>query len=213
MFTGIIEDIGTISALKRKYGQLDLTVESALICSDLKVDDSVALNGVCLTVTDIEAPRFTVQAGYETLLRSTLERWTQGRLVNLERAVRADSRLGGHIVQGHVDTVSRVLQIREHGQFREFSFSLPGNIYSEVIEKGSIAVDGVSLTVSGKLQDRFSVSLIPHTLKNTLFRHYRSGTEVNLETDILGKYVLESLKNGPSGLNRDRLKSWGYEDL
>ncbi len=209
MFTGLIEDIGTVKALRNGSGYRELDIESELICSDLKPDDSVAANGICLTVVRVNSPVFTVQAVRETLSRSTLGFWKSGKLLNLERAVRADARLGGHIVQGHVDGTADLISLHHLGENSEFTFLIPEDQAKFTVEKGSITIDGVSLTIARKNGREISVSLIPHSLRHTLFREYAVGDTVNMESDIFGKYVWE-MGQSRKALDRETLKNWGY---
>ncbi|KAB8185562.1 riboflavin synthase [Microbispora catharanthi] len=189
MFTGIVEELGEVVALEPRGDSARLTVRGAVVTADAGHGDSIAVNGVCLTVADAEGDSFTADVMKETLDRSSLGALSPGSRVNLERAVRADQRLGGHIVQGHVDGTGEVLS-REPGEHWEVvRLSLPANLARYVVEKGSIAVDGVSLTVAGVTDDSFSVSLIPTTLELTTLGRKKPGEPVNLEVDVIAKYV------------------------
>ncbi|MGI5159618.1 riboflavin synthase [Microbispora sp. CA-102843] len=189
MFTGIVEELGEVVALEPRGDSARLTVRGAVVTADARHGDSIAVNGVCLTVADAEGDSFTADVMKETLDRSSLGVLSPGSRVNLERAVRADQRLGGHIVQGHVDGTGEVLS-REPGEHWEVvRLSLPANLARYVVEKGSIAVDGVSLTVAGVTDDSFSVSLIPTTLELTTLGRKQPGEPVNLEVDVIAKYV------------------------
>ncbi|TQS30966.1 riboflavin synthase [Microbispora sp. KK1-11] len=189
MFTGIVEELGEVVALEPRGDSARLTVRGAVVTADAGHGDSIAVNGVCLTVADAEGDSFTADVMKETLDRSSLGALRPGSRVNLERAVRADQRLGGHIVQGHVDGTGEVLS-REPGEHWEVVWlSLPANLARYVVEKGSIAVDGVSLTVAGVTDDSFSVSLIPTTLELTTLGRKQPGEPVNLEVDVIAKYV------------------------
>ncbi len=189
MFTGIVEELGEVVALEPRGDSARLTVRGAVVTADAGHGDSIAVNGVCLTVADAEGDSFTADVMKETLDRSSLGALSPGSRVNLERAVRADQRLGGHIVQGHVDGTGEVLS-REPGEHWEVvRLSLPANLARYVVEKGSIAVDGVSLTVAGVTDDSFSVSLIPTTLELTTLGCKKPGEPVNLEVDVIAKYV------------------------
>jgi len=189
MFTGIVEELGEVVALEPRGDSARLTVRGPVVTADARHGDSIAVNGVCLTVAGAEGDSFTADVMKETLDRSSLGALRPGSRVNLERAVRADQRLGGHIVQGHVDGTGEVLS-REPGEHWEVvRLSLPANLARYVVEKGSIAVDGVSLTVAAVTDDTFSVSLIPTTLDLTTLGRKQPGEPVNLEVDVIAKYV------------------------
>ena len=194
MFTGLIEDLGTIHRVDRKSDAAVLVIApKALATSELVLGESVAVDGACLTVTQIEpsggAGRFTVLAGAETLRRTTLGDLRPQSKVNLERALRLGDRLGGHLVAGHVDAVGQISSRRDLGSNLEIDFRTPPELLRYVIEKGSIAVDGISLTVNRVGDAAFSVALIPHTVANTTLAHKAVGARVNLEVDLVGKYV------------------------
>ncbi|MFI9836848.1 riboflavin synthase [Nonomuraea sp. NPDC051941] len=189
MFTGIIEEKGEVVAIDQAGGGAVLSVRGPVVTSDAKHGDSIAVNGVCLTVVEVEDGVFTVDVMRESLDRSSLGGLKQGSPVNLERAVRADQRLGGHIVQGHVDGTA-VLLSREPGEsWDDVRFSLPEALSPYVAEKGSIAIDGISLTVTTVDDDSFGVSLIPTTLKLTTMGERQVGDTVNIEVDVIAKYV------------------------
>ena len=186
LFTGLVADLGTVKAVDASDGGVRLTVETAL---ELDEGDSVAVNGVCLTATSLPGGAFTADVMHETLRRSSLGALEAGSKVNLELPLRADDRLGGHFVQGHVDGLGTVWDVREEGFSHVVSIGAPPEIMRYVIEKGSIAVDGVSLTISGLGEDWFQVSLIPETLERTILGEATTGTPVNLEVDVLAKYI------------------------
>ncbi|MEZ0071889.1 riboflavin synthase [Planotetraspora sp. GP83] len=189
MFTGIVEELGEVVGVEPQSDAARLSVRGAVVTGDARHGDSIAVNGVCLTVADVEGDVFTADVMKETLDRSSLGVLRPGSRVNLERAVRADQRLGGHIVQGHVDGTGVVLS-REPGEHWEVvRLSLPEALNRYVVQKGSIAVDGVSLTVVGVDTDAFAVSLIPTTLDLTTLGRKQPGDPVNLEVDIIAKYV------------------------
>lgn len=193
MFTGIIETMGKISRLEKERGNLHITIQSD-IAGELKVDQSLAHNGVCLTVVAVDGDQYTVTAIEETLQRSNLGTLEVGSHVNLERAMVLGARLDGHLVQGHVDQMARCTQVEEADGSWVFHFEYetgPGGI---TIEKGSITVDGVSLTVVDSGPGTFSVAIIPYTYEHTRFGEYREGSLVNLEFDMIGKYVARLLK-------------------
>jgi len=186
VFTGLVADLGTVSAVDASDGGVRLTVQTGL---ELGEGDSVSVNGVCLTATSLPSGAFTADVMHETLRRSSLGALEAGSKVNLELALRAADRLGGHFVQGHVDGMGTVWDVRDEGFSSVVSIGAPPEIMRYVIEKGSIAVDGVSLTVSGLGDDWFQVSLIPETLQRTTLGDATTGTPVNLEVDVLAKYI------------------------
>ncbi len=194
MFTGIIETLGKITRLKKDGGNLHLTISSGLT-PELKVDQSVAHNGVCLTVVNIQNNEYTVTAVEETLLKTNLNDLKEGALVNLERAMILGSRLDGHIVQGHVDTTATCTHVEERDGSWYFTFAYEPNEQHVTIEKGSITIDGVSLTVVNSLRHSFSVAIIPYTYEHTRFKEYNKGSRVNLEFDVIGKYVARLVAN------------------
>ena len=188
MFTGIIETLATVHSLRRKQSNLHLELESPL-AAELKVDQSVAHNGVCLTVVAQSATHYTVTAIEETLQKTNLNDLVVGDKVNLERAMKLGARLDGHLVQGHVDTTAICTSVEERDGSWWFSFSYEKNPQWVTIEKGSITVDGTSLTVVDSKTNSFSVAIIPYTYEHTRFNTYKVGTRVNLEFDLIGKYV------------------------
>ncbi len=192
MFTGIIEEIGKIKALKPISGSIRITVDAKTVTKDMKIDDSVSLNGACQTVIHKSNTEFTVEAVEETLKKTTLGKFKTGKMINLERAMILGDRLGGHLVQGHVDCIGRVQTIQNEGTGKLLWIEFPHEFSKYVVPIGSICIDGVSLTVAKKENHRFMVSIIPHTWKMTTFNELRVGSEVNLEFDIIGKYI-ESL--------------------
>ncbi|HEY7892403.1 MAG TPA: riboflavin synthase [Solirubrobacteraceae bacterium] len=188
MFTGLIADLGRVQTLERDELGVRLTVTSSL-AGQLREGDSIAVNGVCLTATAVSESSFQAQAMHETLSRSSLGALQAGSPVNLELALRASDRLGGHIVQGHVDGTGTIRELRQDGFARLVRIDAPAELMRYLVSKGSIAVDGVSLTVSEIATDGFSVSLIPETLERTNLGGAQAGTRVNLEVDILAKHV------------------------
>lgn len=193
MFTGIIETMGKVSRLEKDRGNLHITIQSD-IARELKVDQSLAHNGVCLTVVAVDADQYTVTAIDETLQRSNLGALEVGSLVNLERAMVLGARLDGHLVQGHVDQMGRCTRVEEADGSWVFNFEYEGGPGRVTIEKGSITVDGVSLTVVDSGPGTFSVAIIPYTYEHTRFGQYQAGSPVNLEFDMIGKYVGRLLK-------------------
>ena len=195
MFTGIVEERGTVASVEPLTNAERIAISGSVVLADVRPGDSIAVNGVCLTVVDIGPDSFTADVMQETLKRSSLGSAGVGSEVNLERAARLDSRLGGHLVQGHVDGTGEVLVIEPDPHWTLMRISLPAGLGRYVVEKGSITVDGVSLTVVGVDDDGFSVSLIPTTLAETTLGSRRVGVTVNLEVDAIAKYV-ERLMQG-----------------
>jgi riboflavin synthase len=188
MFTGLVQDLGTVSAVEATPDGVRIVVASALT-GELSEGDSVSVNGVCLTATAIAGGRFSADVMNETLRRCTLADVSEGAHVNLELPLRAADRLGGHVVQGHADGIGTVREAREDGFARVVTIDAPPELLRYVVEKGSIAVDGISLTVAGVTERTFEVALIPETLERTNLGAVTSGTPVNLEVDVLAKYV------------------------
>ena len=195
MFTGIIETLGIIKDLKKDNNNLNITVFSS-ITHELKIDQSVAHNGVCLTVIAINNGEYTVTAIKETIEKTNLADWKVGDLLNLERAMKLGDRLDGHIVQGHVDQTGICKSIEEANGSWYFTFEYESNLNNITIEKGSITANGVSLTVVNSKEKEFSVAIIPYTFEHTNFKNIQIGTTINLEFDVVGKYVarLHSLR-------------------
>ncbi len=217
MFTGIVEEVGSIRELRIGSEGAEVTVACPRLAPAVRIGDSVAVNGVCLTATGVAADRFTCDISAETLRRTALGKARAGSRVNLERALEAGGRLGGHFVQGHVDDVGRFLARTPSGQGFEISFGYPGDLARYLVYKGSIAVDGISLTISGLRQGDFTVSVIPHTLKETTLAALGPGDAVNLEVDILGKYFeryfqlgLFGNAGGAARITADYLKDQGF---
>jgi len=194
MFTGLIQDIGKIQSVEPQSGGVRVTISTHLDLGLLKIGDSIAVDGVCLTLVKISGNTFTVEVSPETLQRTTLSEARQGGLVNLETALRMSDPLGGHFVAGHVDGTGEITEIVREGNFLCYRFRIPPEIDRYVVEKGSIAVDGISLTVA-QCQDReFVASIIPHTAQATTLGRKRVGDRVNLESDLLAKYVEKFLR-------------------
>ena len=188
MFTGIIEELGEIKRLEKQNGNLHLTLKASLT-PELKIDQSIAHNGVCLTVVDIQDDLYTVTAISETLDKTNLGELREGDEVNLERGMKLGARLDGHIVQGHVDQTAVCSNITEKDGSWEYTFQYDPQLQNLTIEKGSITINGVSLTVVNSQKSEFSVAIIPFTHEHTNFKHFKEGTVVNLEFDVIGKYV------------------------
>ena len=214
MFTGLIEDIGKVRKLERSGSSARLAIATALPAAEFLIGDSVAVNGACLTVTTIAGTLLSFDVSPETLDRSGLGRLASGDQVNLERAMRLSDRLGGHIVTGHIDCVATVTERREESGNILFSFRVSSENLRYVIEKGSVAIDGISLTVNSVTYDGFSVNIIPHTAQMTTLRFKKPGDSVNIETDIIGKYVERLLAgSGPrqsGGISMKKLMENGF---
>ncbi len=195
MFTGIVEEIGTVKKISRGQ-KAYLEIQADKIFSDIHTGDSIAVNGVCLTVTDFSGKIFTADVMNETFNRSSLGNLRNGSHVNIERAMSANGRFGGHIVSGHIDGTGRITDVRKDDNAVWYKISADENIMKYTVEKGSIAVDGISLTVAKVGKDNFSVSIIPHTREETILSEKKSGDYVNLENDIIGKYVERFLNFG-----------------
>lgn len=200
MFTGIIEEVGTMKRIDRSGQAMVLTIEAKHILDDVKLGDSIAVNGVCLTVISFSTSSFTVDVMPETFRRTGLRKLSSGSPVNLERAMAAGGRFGGHIVQGHVDSIGVITNRRTEENAVVFQLEpLDDSLLKYVIPHGSITIDGISLTVVDAGEKAFTVSIIPHTLAQTVLQHKGKGDEVNLEADILGKYVERLLLSGGRG--------------
>ena len=189
MFTGIIEELGTVGQMDRRPDSIKLTIQARKVLEGTQLGDSIAVNGVCLTVTSMTDSSFTADVMHETMRRSSLSDIKSGSKVNLERAMQVGGRLGGHIVSGHIDGVGHIARIAADGIARVITISIPKDMEPFIVEKGSIAIDGISLTVVSVGNSQFSVSIIPHTMANTTLIDKHPGAVVNLETDVLGKYV------------------------
>jgi riboflavin synthase len=192
MFTGIIETLGKVIEVEKKPNQLILTLQSEL-AKELKVDQSLAHNGICLTITHIENDQFTVCAVQETLDKTTIGNWKKNEEVNLERGIKLSDRLDGHIVQGHVDTVGKCTNVVDEDGNRIYTFLFDASFAALMVEKGSIVINGVSLTCYNVGQHSFQVTIIPYTYDNTCFKNLAVNDAVNLEFDILGKYLQRNL--------------------
>ena len=188
MFTGIVEEVGVVA----KISENAMTVRASKVSEDLKLGDSIAVNGACLTAVTLNGGEFSVDLSPETMRRTSLGQLSEGRPVNLERALLASDRMGGHIVQGHVDGTGRIVSTRPEGDSIVFRITVPKRLNRYVVEKGFVAVDGISLTVVKRSASSFTIAVIPYTLNNTNLASLSVGDRVNLETDILAKYI-ESL--------------------
>lgn len=195
MFTGLVEEKGSVVSIEsiNDGTAIELTVAASVVHSDANIGDSIAINGCCLTVIKIDGDQLSFEAGSETLSRTNLGKLEIGSPVNLERALAVGQRMGGHYVSGHIDVLATVDQRNEDGQWAEFWFRVPSEWTKQMANKGSVAIDGISLTLVEVQAERFSVALIPHTLAATTLRDRNVGDTVNIETDLLAKYVQQQL--------------------
>ena len=215
MFTGIVEEVGAIKNIKRGQHSAALTIQAKTVLEETRIGDSIAVNGICLTVTRLFPDGFSADVMHETLNRSSLAGLSAGSIVNLERAMPANGRFGGHIVAGHVDGVGHIANIRRDDTAVWYTVHAGPEILRYVVEKGSIAIDGISLTVAAVGEREFSISAIPHTVRQTVLHHRRKGDLVNLETDIIGKYIEKLLQPAvpqpkESTITRDLLSRCGF---
>ena len=194
MFTGIIETLGTIQEIKKDKDNIHITIASSLT-DELQIDQSVAHNGICMTVVAIDKDLYTVTAIGETIKKTNISHWQTGDMVNLERAMKLGDRLDGHIVQGHVDQIGNCINAKETNGSWYYTFEYDAALENITIEKGSITVNGVSLTVVDSGKNNFSVAIIPYTFEHTNFNSFKEGTKVNLEFDVIGKYVSKLYAN------------------
>ncbi len=213
MFTGLIEEIGQVRQLRREEGVQRLEIGARHVLADLDIGASINIDGACQTVVDLTAHSFWVESVEETLERTTLGQLHSGRAVNLERSLRLQDRLGGHLVLGHVDGVGRISRLEQRQRNWILSIETPAELERFIASKGSIAVDGISLTVVETGSGGFTLSVIPHTFDHTTLAQRRSGDQVNLEVDVIARYVERFLASGGSpepGLSLDRLREMGY---
>ena len=207
MFTGIIEEVGAVS---RRSGA-DLTIMAKVVLEGVQEGDSIAINGACLTVVSFAPESFVVQMSPETLERTTLGGLRPGDAVNLERAMAYGGRVGGHFVQGHVDGVGRVHSVQNQGEFSLWRFQAPNEVARYLVPKGSVAIDGISLTVIEPAGDTFGVAIIPATIEKTTLSSKRAGDSVNMEADMLGKHIFHYMKQmARGGLTLEKLKNHGF---
>jgi riboflavin synthase len=212
MFTGIIEELGVVDGIETRANGARIRLRCGKVLDDAAIGSSIAVNGVCLTATELSRNGFAAEVAAETLRRSTLGQLKPGDHVNLERPLAAGGRLGGHIVQGHVDGVGEIVSLEQRGGDWWLKVRVPAALSRYTAEKGSIAIDGISLTVAAIESDVASASVIPHTYANTVLKLRRAGDRVNIECDILAKYVERLLggRAGSSSLTEDKLREWGY---
>lgn len=212
MFTGLIEEIGRVRQVRRQSRFQRLEIAATRLLEDLRIGDSVNVDGACQTVVDLDSSGFAVESVEETLRRTTLGRLRAGDPVNLERALRPDTRLGGHLVLGHVDGVGRLAALEPGQESWTLTVEPPAELERYIASKGSIAVDGISLTVAAVGDQRFTVAVIPHTFEHTTLAGRRVGDPVNLEVDIIARYIERLLQGSgaPEGLTWDGLRNMGY---
>ena len=214
MFTGIVEEVGTIRNIKRGQHSAVLTIQAKTVLEETRIGDSIAVNGICLTVTRLFPDGFSADVMHETLNRSSLGKLVSGSAVNLERAMAADGRFGGHIVSGHIDGIGKVAAITRDDNAIWYQIKTDSGILKYIVEKGSVAIDGISLTVAKTDRHSFSVSIIPHTAKETTLSLKRCGDVVNLENDIVGKYIEKFLalreEEPQTGITREFLLKNGF---
>jgi len=216
MFTGLIEDIGTVKKIDKKGGSMSLLIESNLDLTETKTGDSISVDGVCLTIVELLPKGFRVEVSPETIQRATLREIKEGQKVNLERAMRISDRLGGHLVLGHVDGIGKIKGVSKDVNSTRMKISASKDIMKYIIEKGSVAIDGISLTVNDCTDDEFGVNIIPHTASHTTLINKKVGDSINIENDIIGKYVERFLdkgqgkREGDSKINREFLSKHGF---
>ena len=214
MFTGIVEEVGTVRSIQRGSTSSFIEIQAHTVLEGTRIGDSIAVNGVCLTVTDLGRDSFRADVMNETLSRSSLGSLRSGSPVDLERAMAAGGRFGGHIVSGHIDGTGTITDIKKDGIAHWYTISAPSEIMRYIVEKGSVAIDGISLTVAKVTDASFSVSIIPHTAAQTVLSGKKPGDIVNLENDIIGKYVEKLMKPAedekPSGITMDFLARNGF---
>ncbi|MDD4803157.1 MAG: riboflavin synthase [Syntrophomonas sp.] len=214
MFTGIVEELGTVKRINRGSNSCQIAILAEKILEDVKIGDSIAINGVCLTVTTFERDSFSADMMAETMEKTNLKHLSSGQRVNLERAARLGDRMGGHLVQGHVDAVGTIMEHQQVDIAMVLRISAPAEMLHYLVAKGSVAIDGISLTVVNVLTDSFTVSIIPHTAKVTTLGLKKPGDTVNLESDIIGRYVEKLLKKNTglqqSGMTCEFLAENGF---
>ncbi len=213
MFTGIIQQVCSVKALSKSGDSAALTIDLGQLANQAKIGDSIAINGACLTVSKLAGTLATFDVSGETLTKTTLGKLTPGAKVNIELALRADDRFGGHFVQGHVDGSATIKKIEKKADFATFTFTAPKDLLDQMISKGSVAIDGISLTVAELNPDGFTVAIIPQTLKETTLGQAKITAQVNIEIDIITKTVrkyLQQLSPDKSGLTLEDLKQQGF---
>jgi len=210
VFTGIIEEIGEVIHIQKLIDGLEITVSAHKVIDDLMPNDSIAIDGACHTVIRVSHSTFSFQAVGETIQKTTLGSFRVHRKVNLERPLTLNSRLGGHMVQGHINTVTRILHLNRKGENYQLVIDIPSQFRKYCIEEGSITVDGISLTIAKINQSKASMSIIPHTFVNTTLQYKKPGDNVNIEVDIIGRYIESILSNKETDITINKLRDWGY---
>lgn len=211
MFTGIIAAVGQLKSLESRGGDIRLHIDPAkLDLTDVKLGDSIAINGVCLTVVEMASRSLQFDVSQETLQRTSLGQLKTGSEANLEKALAVGDRLGGHMVSGHVDGLGEVISKTASARSWQYKIKVPAELERYIAEKGSITIDGVSLTVNGVFDGGFDINIIPHTLEETIIKHYQTGTKVNLEVDLIARYLERLLPQTGSTISRDFLTQQGY---
>jgi len=210
MFTGIIEEVGEIVSISHHAKSPKITIGAKKIFDDLALGDSISTNGVCLTVSDFTHSQFTADIMNESLSRSTLGSLRVGHLVNLERAMSANGRFGGHIVSGHIDGTGKIINIKKEDNATWYTIGTHKDIMNYIVEKGSIAIDGISLTVADLTSSSFKISIIPHTISNTILNDKKIGDKVNLENDLFAKYIEKFILNNNERITKTKLTQFGF---
>lgn len=210
MFTGIVEEVGTLKNITRAQSGITLTINADNILQNTKIGDSIAVNGVCLTVVKIDNGAFFVDVSFETLNKSNIGKLHINEHVNLERALRFSDRLSGHIVLGHVDTTSKIITIKKSGEFYLLRIRCNEFIYKHCVDKGSVSIDGISLTISNLQRSFLEVAIIPHTFENTSLKYKSVQNEVNIELDIIGKYIEKMVNGKLENIDEPFLKENGF---
>ena len=210
MFTGIIEEVGKIVNISHHAKSSKITIGAKKIFDDLALGDSISTNGVCLTVSDFTHSQFTADIMNESLSRSTLGSSRVGHLVNLERAISANGRFGGHIVSGHIDGTGKIINIKKEDNATWYTIGAHKDIMNYIVEKGSIAIDGISLTVADLTSSSFKVSIIPHTISNTILNDKKIGDKVNLENDLFAKYIEKFILNDNERITKTKLTQFSF---
>ncbi len=213
MFTGLIEAVCTVRSVRRTADAMQIEIDLGRLADQANIGDSITINGVCLTVVRLDGSCAAFDVSGETLSKAALSSLKTSAKVNVELAMKAGDRFGGHFVQGHIDGIATIKAVKNKGQFCDISFSLPPDLLSSIVPKGSIAVDGISLTIKSIAQDGFEVAIIPQTLKNTTLGNAKAGDKVNIETDIIVKTIARQLRNllpKDQGLTVEKLKELGF---
>lgn len=212
MFTGIIQETGLVQQVRHHGNNAEVLIQAPLACEDAQVGDSICTNGVCLTAVSITGDTFQADVSQETLIRSTLQSIQPGEHVNIEASLRPHDRMGGHIVSGHVDGIGSIVSMEDLGEFINMTVQYPKPLAAFIAEKGSVSIDGISLTVTGVTDETFGVALVPWTIQHTNLKYKNSGSQVNLEVDVIARYVQRMLQVGSpgQGVTMDTLKEYGF---